>query len=242
MNIVFQKFGRPTYQGSRIYIDTEGIVPFGWLKGKRYDTEADIENNEIILSLNETGMNKISGKKRGDNYIPVIDKTGPDKNGNPVKDALKDCEHITISVVAVEDKEGEVVDYRVIIKGEKSTSTVKGAQSSDSSPTSITFCAGTGISSEALKQSGFKEIAAVEWNPKEGNEEKFSRLYQSNNPGTVMFNMPMEKLKAEHLPKADLWLATLDCTDYSKASNGTKKEFHTIHLFMHLMRLFLGET
>ncbi|MFF2532499.1 DNA cytosine methyltransferase [Brevibacillus sp. NPDC058079] len=31
---------------------------------------------------------------------------------------------------------------------------------------------------------------------------------------------------------------TYQDTDYSKASNGTKKEYHTMHLFMHLMRLF----
>lgn len=101
----------------------------------------------------------------------------------------------------------------------------------------MTFCSGGGITSHFNKKVGFKEVGACEFNPKSGAEDKYSNIYSANHPETIMFNIPMEKLKGSDLPYADLWVATLDCSDYSPLANN-KSEYHTMHLFMHLMRLF----
>lgn len=47
----------------------------------------------------------------------------------------------------------------------------------------------------------------------------------------------MQLLKAKDLPYADLWFASLDCSDFLKLAS-SKKELHAMHLFIHLMRLF----
>jgi DNA (cytosine-5)-methyltransferase 1 len=52
-----------------------------------------------------------------------------------------------------------------------------------------------------------------------------------------MINIPIEKVTGNDIPKSDLWVATLDCTDFSKLAS-TKKEYQTMHLFVHLLRIF----
>lgn len=228
MKIVYQRNGIATYKGTRIYIDSEMLAKAGYNPEERFDTDTKPEKNEIIFTLNKFGKNKVSHKKKNKKVIPVIDKAGKE-----IREALDLCDNITISIIELNGT------HQVLVKGEKKTATVQREKNSFSeSLRTITFCAGAGISSEAMKQVGFEEIAAVEWNPKEGSEDKFARLYAENNPESIVFNMPMEQLKAEHLPDAEVWLCTLDCTDYSKSSNGTNKGLHTMHLFMHLMRLF----
>ncbi len=226
MKVIYQALRRTTYQGKRLYVDMMKLAEVGFTPGEQFDTK--ITDNEITLSLDEKGKNRVSRKSRGGRIIPVIDKVGKE-----IQAALTGCAHIILSIV---EENGE---YRVIIKGEKTTKQVKSTNERKKRQlTSLTFCSGAGITSEAMKEAGFNEVAAVEWNPKEGRENKFSDLYEQNHPESIMFNVPLELLKGNHLPYADVWLATLDCIDFSKSTNGTKKQLHTLHLFMHLMRLF----
>ncbi|GAA0854096.1 DNA cytosine methyltransferase [Paenibacillus glucanolyticus] len=227
--IIHQFIGKSTYNGERIYIDKALLTQAGFIPGTRFRTVTSTENNKIEFTVDHEGANKVSKKVRNQNSIPVIDKTGID-----IKGALKDCAHIKVTFV----------EGRVIIEGLKNTATILKENkhcTSDGELKTISFCAGTGISSQCLIEAGFKEIASVEWNPKEGSEHKFSDIYVRNHPESIMFNLPMQLLDPNDLPYADVWVATLDCTDFSKASNGTKKEFQTMHLFMHLMRLFWGK-
>lgn len=222
-SIIYQFNGKTTYDGQRVYLDRSILSEAGFEPGAKYETKTDPIRNVVEFQINERGSNTVSKKFRRKEIVPVIDKTGAN-----IREALEYCDEIKVTLV----------QDRVIIEGIKRTSKVKTDRPKQGSLTTITFCAGAGISTECMKQAGFKEVAAVEWNPKEGSEDKFSGIYSVNHPESVMFNLPMQMLKGIHLPYADVWLATLDCTDYSKASNGTKKELHTMHLFMHLMRLF----
>lgn len=227
MKILYQFDGKPTYGGNRIYIDREMLTRAGFHPGRHFRTEANPSANKVEFVLDDAGHNKVSQKVRKQTTIPVIDK-----QGSEIRNALENCDRIKITFV----------QNRVIIEGQKNTARVK-KESNDFRPLrSITFCAGTGISAESSKQAGFQEVAAVEWNPKEGAPDKYANIFQENHSETVMFNLPMQELSADDLPYADLWVATLDCTDFSRASNGTKKKteenFATMHLFMHLMRLF----
>lgn len=225
--MIHQYEGKATYNGERLYLDKTELIEAGFLPGVRFSTRTD--DSLIELSISETGSNRVSQKQRKDKVIPIIDKAGFD-----IREALADCKHIIVTIHS----------GRVTIKGVKSTADqLKKELASNKSDkrtelTTISFCAGTGVSSSALVAAGFKEVAAVEYNPKEGRESKFSDIYMKNHSDTIMFNLPMQHLKANDLPPADVWVATLDCSDYSKASNGSKKTFGTIHLFMHLMRLY----
>lgn len=225
--MIHQYEGKATYNGERLYLDKTELIQAGFQPGVRYSTRTD--NSLIELSISETGSNRVSQKQRKDRVIPIIDKTGFD-----IREALADCKHIIVTIHF----------GRVTIKGIKSTAEQLKKQIANHTSekqtdlTTISFCAGAGISSSALVAAGFKEVAAVEYNPKEGRESKFSDIYLQNHNDTIMFNVPMQHLKANDLPAADVWVATLDCSDYSKASNGSKKSFSTMHLFMHLMRLY----
>lgn len=224
--MIHQYEGKATYNGERLYLDKTQLIQAGFHPGVRYNTTT--KESLIELSISETGNNRVSQKVRKDKVIPIIDKSGFD-----IREALADCKHIIVTIHS----------GRVTIKGVKSTADqLKTKLSSNTSDkpalTTISFCAGAGISSSALVAAGFKEVAAVEYNPKEGSESKFSDIYMKNHTDTIMFNLPMQHLKANDLPPADVWVATLDCSDYSKASNGSKKSFSTMHLFMHLMRLY----
>ncbi|QST02482.1 DNA cytosine methyltransferase (plasmid) [Pontibacillus sp. ALD_SL1] len=227
MNIVYQRVGKKTYNGERVYLDNETLAKFGYVPGAKMNTLINPDDHTVEFRLDPDGTNTVSKKKRKERVIPVIDKSG-----KSIKAALSSCDHITLSII---EENGE---YRVLVKGEKNTASLKKENPTAQPLTTITFCAGAGISTEAMKEAGFREVAGVEWNPKAGAEDTFSDLYQQNNPDTVLFNVPMEQLKGTDLPNADVWLMTLDCTDYSKSSNGTGKGLHTMHLFMHAMRLF----
>ncbi|KJD42630.1 DNA cytosine methyltransferase [Paenibacillus terrae] len=224
--IIHQFIGKTTYNGERLYIEKDLLSAIGFVPGSRYVTNATPENNIIEFEIDAKGPNKVSKKIKNKNPIPVIDKSGQN-----IRSALKDCGQIKVTFI----------QDRVIIEGIKPTTDVLSSNIHEvpTEPlTTISFCAGSGISSQCLTESGFKEIAAVEWNPKEGKEHKFSDIYMKNHSDSIMFNLPMQMLEAEHLPNVDVWVATLDCADFSKASAGTKKDYHTMHLYMHLMRLF----
>jgi DNA (cytosine-5)-methyltransferase 1 len=222
--VIHQFNGKMTYKGQRIYIDKVILGKAGFTPGTKFQTITNPKEHIVEFLVDENGSNKVSHKPKKDGIIPVIDRQGSD-----IREALNQCDEIKITFI----------QDRVIIEGVKRTASVLSEMKPTSNNlTTISFCAGAGISSECMKKAGFQEVAAVEWNPKEGSEDKFSEIYLENHPDSVMFNIPMQQLRACDLPVADVWVATLDCTDYSKASNGTKKEFHTMHLFMHLMRLF----
>lgn len=96
--------------------------------------------------------------------------------------------------------------------------------------TAISFCAGGGVSSFAEKEAGFKHIAFCEC------DYKYSQVYSSNFPDSLIFNCPIQSLNSTELQYADLWTATLCCTDFSNLKSDENK-YNTIHLFTHLLRL-----
>lgn len=227
IKIFRQRTGKLTRKNgeAKIFIEDSTLDKINLTCGKKYKTEINIDDNSVILYECEDGENKVSQKKgKG---IPVIDKTGLG-----IREALDKCNNIKITFL-IEDEVG-----KVIIKGEKLTSDcIKEKEESPRDITSISFCSGVGISSYCEKKAGFKNIAFCEYNPKTGAEDKYANVYQENNPNSIMFNVPLQNLKASDLPYSDYWSMTLDCTDFSKLASA-KKEYKTMHLYMHVMRLF----
>lgn len=214
--------------GARIWIEDKRLNEVNFAPGTQFSAEIIKEDNRIVLKPHESG-NKVSSRQRKGNTIPIIDKSGED-----IRETLAHCAHITVTFI-----HDETYGDRVVIQGIKDTATVLKENIEKEPPlTSISFCAGAGISSDCLVRAGFKELAACEWNPasKEGGDDKFASIYLENHK-SVMFNIPMQQLDANALPPAIVWSATLDCSDFSKLASG-KTEYHTMHLFVHLMRLF----
>ncbi|MFF2532501.1 DNA cytosine methyltransferase [Brevibacillus sp. NPDC058079] len=195
--VIHQFNGKTTYNGQRIYIDKSMLSKAGFQPGTKFNTTTDPIRNTIEFLVHEHGSNTVSKKTKNKVDIPVIDKQGRD-----IREALEKCDEIKVTFV----------QDRVIIEGIKKTSTTRKSRNSETKGLkTISFCAGSGISTECMKKAGFEEVAAVEWNPKEGSEDKFSDIYLKNHPESIMFNLPMQQLKAADLPYADVWIATLDC-------------------------------
>lgn len=231
MEIIKQKTGNITYKGQRLYIEDEAFTKVGLEPGKRYFADISQEDHLITLIPSEIG-NKISSKSKRGKIVGVVDK-----EGKGIREALSECNNIKITFYT-----DEVTGGRVVIQGTKNTATAietEGIQEEHRQLTSITFCAGAGISASCNTKAGFKELAFCEWDGKSGKEDKFSNIFAVNNPEAVMFNLPLQQLSASDLPYSDLWVFTLDCTDFSLlASTKSEEQFKTMHLFMHVMRLF----
>lgn len=230
--ILKQRLGKMTYNGSRLYIQDETLERINLKPGSSYRTDCDVKSNTVTLRPSLIGnlvSSKTIKKRTGEEKtIGVIDKSGSE-----IRSALSDCSYIKITFV--KDEHGD----RVVIQGFKDTASVIKTQ-----PTSekrklrtIEFCSGIGISAEACREAGFESVAFCEWNPKNGSEDRYAEVFKENHPQSVMFNIPLESIEGIDLPDSDVWVCTLDCTDFSKLSSG-KTEFHTMHLFIHLMRLF----
>ncbi len=220
-----QKVLHLTYGGTRCYMEGKSLQKAGFVPGQKYKTNVQANLHEVEFVVDDAGNNTVSGKKKADIVSPVIDKAGRE-----IKEALSSCDFIKVTFY----------EGRVVITGQRKTADILSEKKSNSL-SCITFCAGSGITSECNKEVGFTEVAACEYNPKKGAEDKFAEIYSANHPDSVMFNIPMEKLDANDLPYADAWIASLDCTDFSKLSQARKQEsgeFQTMHLFMHLIRLF----
>lgn len=229
MKIIKQRKGKLTYNGQRLFIEDTALNEINMTPGTKYSTEVDVKSHTVLLKPSSIG-NKVSSKIKKGKVVPVIDKV--DKG---IKEALLNCTSVKITFY-----KSETGEDRVEIKGTIDTATTLKVNKDNpvsKQLTSITFCAGSGISASCNEKAGFKEIAYCEWNPKEGAEDKFANIFKENHRDSVMFNVPMQELDAADLPYADLWTCTLDCTDYSQLASG-KTEYHTMHLFIHVMRLF----
>lgn len=227
-----QQFHKISYKcgKARIWIESKKLFDLGLKPGMAYKTEVNPSKNVIFIKPSLMG-NIVSSRKKKDRVIPIIDKSGPE-----IREALKDCHSTKITFY-----KGEDADVWVRIEGIKEATYVvreqKGGELREL--TSITFCAGAGIASTSCVDAGFKEVAGIEWNPKAGAENRWSEIYSVNHPDSICFNVPLEEINANDLPDADLWFASLDCTDFTVLASSKKEEqFVTMDLFLHLSALF----
>lgn len=227
-----QQFHKISYKygKARIWLESKKLFDLGLVPGTAYETEVNTNENLIFIKPSLIG-NLVSSRKKKNQVIPIIDKSGP-----KIREALKDCHSTKITFY----KNGNA-DVWVKIEGIKEAAYVvrdqKGGDPREL--TSITFCAGAGIASTSCVDVGFKEVAGIEWNPKAGAENRWSDIYSANHPDSICFNVPLEEINANDLPDADLWFASLDCTDFSLLASSKKEEqFVTMDLFMHLSALF----
>jgi len=231
--LIEQQFHKISYKKgqARLWLESKKLFNLGLKPGMAYNTEVNPGKNLILIKPSLLG-NIVSFRKKKDRVIPIIDKSGPE-----IREALKDCHSIKITFY----KSDSADESWVKIEGVKDAAHVVRNQKGGNPRelTSITFCAGAGIASVSSVDAGFKEIAGIEWNPKVGSENRWSDIYSKNHPESICFNVPLEEINANDLPDADLWLAGLDCTDFSVLASSKKDEqFLTMDLFMHLAALF----
>lgn len=203
----------------------------------RYNTNIDEENDCIELIHTNEGTNKITHREAKNLFVV-------DKDSSDIREVLDKYEKIKITYYVDEEGVG-----RILIEGHVLTASKINSPEETKRPIkSISFCAGAGISSYAEKEAGFEKVAMCEYYPKKDDKDDyFANILEKNFPESILFNVPMEQLKASDIPYSDFWSCTLDCTDYSKLASSKKKKstedrekspYCTMHLFMHMMRLF----
>ena len=229
--IIEQVFRKISFKNgkARIWLESLRLAEIGLTPGSAFKTEVDAKLCRITL-LPSTIGNVVSFRKRKGQTIPIIDKSGPD-----IRTALEACTSIKVTFF----KEDGV--SRVLIEGVRDTAEVVRSKETGESRqlTSITFCSGAGISSTCSVDVGFKELAGIEFNPKVGAEDRFAKVYGVNHPEAILFNVPMEELNVNDLPEVNVWIASLDCTDFSVLASSKKSEdFITKDLYIHLAVLF----
>ena len=183
----------------RIYIDNCILNKVNLVPESRYNVEYTEGAMKLLPAAD--GMYKVSRKSKGGRLVPVIDK-----ENQSITNIFSSCSSVMISFY---EQDGQAWVQITGVKEKRPDGILNGLSF-------LSFCSGTGLSSHAFTQEGFRDIAFCEFNFK-GDPDRYSDIYMKNNPDSIMLNMPMQYLRPEDLPKADVWLATLDCTQFSLA-------------------------
>lgn len=234
MKLIKQRLGKLVDEGRRIYLQDRKLALDTCFKpGQFYKYVVNVASKLIkILPADDGVGNTVSKRILPDGSL----KSVIDIRDRSIHNALIQCDYITITIF----------DEMVEIRGHIDTATALREQPKEGKVTAIQFFAGSGISSETAKRVGFEEIAFIEFNSHGKNEnswDRYSDLCERNHPNSISFNVPIEKLSADILPKANVWLISLPCNDYSnikrkKRIPDAEYEKSTRHYFLHLMRLF----
>lgn len=228
MRLVKQRLGKLVDEGRRVYLQDRKMADSTYFKpGRYYKYVVNAARNLVKIIPAKDGEGNMVSKR---NLSDGGQKSVIDIRDSSIRSALAQCDYVTITIY----------DEMVEIKGHMNTATVVKKRGTDNRITAIQFFAGAGISSETAKRAGFDEVAFVEFNSHGKNEnwDRFSDLCEKNHPKAISFNIPIEKLSADMLPKAKAWLISLPCNDYSVLKRKPGIELTTQHLFIHMMRLF----
>lgn len=216
----------------RIFVADSTLGKLGLNPGTPYNYQLCRETKTVEIIKDEQGSKIISRRKNGDSEIPLIDI-----RNQKISDVLSGCDFIHVIIY----------DDKVIVKGHLSTSTsIKETLQNTKDITSLTFCAGGGVSAMVAKECGINDNYLLEFNPLDGHGQwdRYSQIAEKNHPDSVIFNIPIEEFSADMLPKkrVDLWMATLPCNEFSIINQSKKRETeetnHSMHHFLHLVRIF----
>ncbi len=197
------------HKGSkRLWIEGVRLKDCGFEAGVYYDREFD--SGVIKLTLNKGGAYKVSGRKKSNKIVPIIDICKKDLEfdvGTRVEVKFY-CGAIIISAhhedLSQERREKRLKDNI------KSGTILEGSA-----------CTGIGVSAlaihESLEDAGFK--ASLSWVIE--REGKYIQVASDNNPAvdpsTVLFEASLEEIKPELLTEVDLLSFSLPCTGHSKS-------------------------
>lgn len=228
LKLLKQRLGKVMTKDGKCRIQIEDKILFKMGLTDKYDLNVDKEHKTLTIKKSDEGKYKVTICNNGKRICI-------DKNNEEIREILSSCEEVRYSFYMDENTP------MVFVEGIRKTADKikEEGKEKERSISSLTFCAGAGVSSYAEKAAGFKKVAFCEYNPEDGKEDKFSSLCEENFPDAVCFNVPLENLRAEDIPYADVWSCTLPCNDYSNlASWKSYSDLSTMNLFMYIMKFF----
>lgn len=208
---------KPHRGGNRLWIEGAKLSAAQFTRGAFYDRIIDEKSKTITLSLNPAGKYKVSGRKRNDVDLPILDitltqysKSMPE--GTRLRAIFKKGQ-IEISIHHEQDaqtrRESRLIDNLKLSK----------------SLTEASVCTGGGISTAAthaaIESQGIK--SKVAWVVDQ--EIKYLQSAYAQNfaitDDTVCFEANLEELEPHLLTEVDVFSFSLPCAGFSKA--GTSK-------------------
>lgn len=154
----------------RIWLEGKWLLKSNFEPGCSFD--AELTDNELILSVSPKGRRRVSMTKRG---TPVLDI-----NNAELHNIFSDCS--TVRVVAAE-KEIRITQTRIALL----------IRSRILTPTAGSLFTGGGLLDEAARLAGFEPIFGVEINP------KYADISLQNHKAMTMFNASVEEIGTEEM-------------------------------------------
>lgn len=227
------KIKKAIIQDGRFYLQDKILYEKTKFKpGVPYQYIIDQTKKIIEILPAENGTKIVS--KRLDSAGNII-KSVIDIRNQEMKDALTGCDYVSVTIL----------EERIIVVGYiRPGNAVERSIEKKNELTSMTFCAGGGISAYFSAEAGFKEIALLEYNPSDRPEhwEKYANIAEENHQAAIIYNLPIEEFSAAMLPDdIDVWMITLPCNDYSMLKRARAEEegrFPSLHHFLHVVRIF----
>ena len=208
-----------TAKGKRLWLEGKRLADCGFIRGARYTATVFSSGKDFTLSLvvDTSGNRKVSGRKRGEKEIPIIDL----------------CDSSLLpevgSKVRATFAEGKIVitiHHEEQAKVERENS-IREALSGRKYMTEGSACTGIGVSTLAihdeLKASGI--ASTLEWVV--DCEGKYLQVAMDNNVAvtkdTTIFEATLEEVEPSLLSPVDLMSVSLPCTGHSIAGKSKNK-------------------
>lgn len=216
----------------RIFFADNILSKIGLKPGTFYKYLLDQNTRSVEITQDEGGSKIISKRKVGDSEIPLIDI-----RNQKISELLSNCDYLHVMIYG--DK--------IVVKGHISTGTnIRESLENVTAITSLTFCAGGGVSAMVAKDCGIEDSYLLEYNPLDGpgQWDRYSKIAEKNHPDSVIFNIPIEEFSIDMLPakRISIWMVTLPCNEFSIVNQNEREEnqetMHSMHHFLHLVRIF----
>lgn len=203
----------------RIWLEGKRLGDIGFTRGQTYSVLFNKENKKMVLSLDPDGPKKVSGRKRGEKEIPILDLGNAEITEMYSEVSRIRATFMTTGRIIIEPhhEDANKVEREDRVKKHLKEGTV----------TEGSACFGGGIlacaSHEGLEEGGVhsKLIWAVD------REGSYLQVALDNNnivdDDTVIFEASLEELEPELLGPVDIMEFSLPCTGHSISGKSKNK-------------------
>lgn len=173
----------------RVWLEGKYLLTAGFAPSKNIQVE--FSEKQITITLSPSGSRKISSKKDG--LIPVLDL-----NSNAIADAFG-----AIDVLQVKISEGCITLTPTETDRLRSSRCYNGKEGS--------VFSGGGLLTEAARQAGYEPAFAIEI------DERYAETYEENHPEARMYNVSIENVPLDSLPRVELLTMGIPCQPFSRS-------------------------
>jgi DNA (cytosine-5)-methyltransferase 1 len=209
----------------RLWLEGKRMALCGFERGAKYHTVFDVQKRSLTLELDENGDRQVSGRKRGDKELPIVELCSSSVT-QYIEDVLGDAPRVRVAF--------EARRLTITVHPHDLLQSEREKRLTDNLLQGIideaTLCAGGGISSyalhEGLNEAGIKAHSEFIVDI----EGKYLQSAIDNNPhideNTRIFEAALEEVETELLGPVDVLNVSLPCTGFSNSGKSKNKIKH----------------